>query len=218
VIDVVNSDFRAAKRIAEGLLTAASSRSQISKMLKKSGFLSLGKGNWLGFKSDAVISGLKLEGSPSKTYVSSFILPLYDRNPFIHWSLGRRLLEIAPEKSLAQQVEIAIDHYREETLPVEEPTDLLAFLNKHNVDGGYAIWAAFVSLLKLKRLNDAQAFLIEEKKLELHDHQLRQYDEIRQGIEKADLHYIEDKLDEWHQYSHKQLKLPEMNFSLERSA
>src|SRR4051795_6041158 len=99
------------RTLARDAVSASKKRRQISSYLKKCGLMSLGKGGWLAHRNKDVVSGFVIEGSPLDTYISTFILPAFDKHEFINWSLGDRVVHCSTHADTHTECKQAIDDY-----------------------------------------------------------------------------------------------------------
>ena len=107
-------NLEAARLLAKEALKAAKKRRQINAFFKKQGFMSLGKGAWLGFRNRDVVSGCLFNGSPLDTYIETFILSSFDRQEFLNLSLGNRIVHCSPDTDTQEECKQAINVYRTE--------------------------------------------------------------------------------------------------------
>ncbi|BCI69400.1 hypothetical protein SPKIRA_02300 [Sphingomonas paucimobilis] len=141
------------------ILGAAKKRRQVGSILRKRGFISLGKGGWLGFRGDDVVSGLLVEGSPSDIYISSFVLPVFDELTFITWALGRRIVHCSASDNAASECNRAVSEYRAEIATIASPAELIGYLKNQNIGGFYPIWVRYLCYLREGRFEEAFHYL-----------------------------------------------------------
>lgn len=176
---------------------SAKKRRQISSFLKKKGFIPLGKGGWLGFRNDEIVSGFVVEGSPMDTYISTFILPSYDKHTFITWGLGDRVVRCSLDADTNVECEKAIDDYAADIFQVRSSLSILNYLDSHDVMGHYPIWVRYISYLKNKDFICAENFLDEEKRGQLHITQIEKLEEIKGVVALRDEAGVGEILREW---------------------
>jgi hypothetical protein len=100
--------LEAARLLAKEALGAAKKRRQINAFFKKQGFISLGKGAWLGSRNRDVVSGFLIDGSPLDTYIETFILPAFDKHEFITWALGNRVVHCSPDTDTQEECNLGL--------------------------------------------------------------------------------------------------------------
>jgi hypothetical protein len=176
---------------------AAKKRRQISAFLKKHGFTSLGKGGWLGFRNDDIISGFVMEGSSTDTYISTFILPSYDKHSFITWGLGCRVVHCSLDASTQKECEKAIGEYTTDIFQVRSSAGLVEYLDSHKVTGHYPIWVKYISYLRVSDLTSAENYLDEARRSHLHFVQLEKFEEIKGFVASQDKAGVVEILREW---------------------
>jgi hypothetical protein len=96
-------NLEAGRLLANDALKAAKKRRQINAFFKKQGFISLGKGAWLGFRNKDVVSGCLFNGSPLNTYIETFLLPAFDRQEFLNLALGNRVVHCSPDTDTQEE-------------------------------------------------------------------------------------------------------------------
>lgn len=183
--------------VSAELINAASKRKRIAVVLKRRGFLPLGKGAWLGFRGTDVVSGLLIEGSPSDTYISSFFLPTFDELRFVSWSLGRRIVHCSPDSSADIECEGAIGAYCSDLLAVRSATEIIEYLDISQRDGFYSLWARYLCYLKNGSLKKAHIYLDDERQSELHSSVLRRLAEIGPSVANGDAAGVAQVLERW---------------------
>lgn len=211
---MANADFQVVKKIVREFANASSLRSCLVKLLKEHGFLSIGKGNWLGLRNRDVISGIKLEGTGSAPYISSFVLPAFDRNSLVHWTLGDRLAKCSSIEDTGDQFAKAFDAYHADILPIRTADDLLGHVGRDSVDGDYATWTSFICLLRTGRVEEAAAMLDNGIAEHLHSQKLQLLNELADVVRRRDRETIDRKLAFWRLESETALKLPEDDFCI----
>jgi hypothetical protein len=104
------ADLRKALQVlAHDAVSAAKKRRQISKCLKANGFELLGKGQWLGHRSRDIVSRVVTGGPVLDTYISTFVLPAFDKHEFVTWALGERIIHCSNDASTDVECGRAID-------------------------------------------------------------------------------------------------------------
>jgi len=187
--------------VSADLISAAIKRRAIARVLEKNGFLHLGKGGWLGFRGRDAVSGLSIEGSPSDTYISSFILPTFDELHFVGLSLGRRLVHCSHDSSAERECESAVAAYRSELLPIRSAADIVKYLDDSKKDGFYSIWTRYLCFLRNGHLEKAHTYLDEEHQSQLHASVLRRLPEIGPSVAKGDAVGVAHVLERWEEVS-----------------
>lgn len=152
----MKNEIMQASTIASQLITSSSKKRTITHLLKKAGFRSLGKGSWLGFKGNDVISGLMIEGSPTDIYITSFIIPSFDETTFVNWSLGNRIVNCSPSKDAKEEFEGAFSYYKTHLYSVKNSLDLISYINDNKIDGFYATWVKYICYLREQKFDLAQ--------------------------------------------------------------
>lgn len=197
----MNTVSEVLKTLARDSIYAAKARAKISRLFKKSGFIPLGKGGWLAFKNKDIVSGFAIEGSPTDTYVSTFLLPSFDKHRFISLSLGDRVAHFPYGSDVEKGYEEAINSYRA-TLPcVRSSNDLMDYLEKSRITGHYPIWARYICYLNVLELDKACKYLDEDMRGKLHATQIERYKEINRFVVAGDKSAVTDTLDSWRHYS-----------------
>lgn len=185
------------------LLSAARKRREISGFLRKRGFVSLGKGAWLGFCGNDVVSGLLIEGSPSDTYISSFVLPIFDELNFVSWSLGRRIVHCSANESTKNECKIAISEYCSYIAPIKSPVKLIEYMDRQAITGFYPTWVRYLCYVRDGYLELADAYMDDDRKVELHPSALKKLGEIAPAVEKKDMPGVAQVLGRWERISRK---------------
>lgn len=185
------------KLVSSELLSAAVKRRKISGCLRKRGFVSLGKGAWLGHRGDDVVSGLLLEGSPSDTYISSFILPIFDELKFVSWSLGRRIVHCSANGNTEDECQRAVCEYLREIAPVNSSNKLIEYLDVQCISGFYPIWVRYICYAKEGFLQEAREYLSESKQIELHQSTRKKFGEIAPAVDSDDRNEIAQVFERW---------------------
>lgn len=187
--------------LAHDAIGGVKKRRQISNFLKKRNFLSLGKGGWLGFRNDDVISGLLIEGSPLDTYISSFILPSFDRHNFINWSLGDRIVNCQSNNETRDECELAVDFYTSNVLKIRSSIELIEYLDLRQAYDHYSIWVRYICYLRDGRLNLAATYLNDDLISHMHPVQLKKFEEIRSYVAANDRAGVSQVLESWRAFS-----------------
>ena len=131
-------------------LGATKKRGQISAYLRKQGFIDLGRGIWLGFRNEYAVSGLCIDGSSSDTYISTFILPAFDRLDFLSLSLGDRVVHCTLARNTRDECEQAVNAYLK-LFNIRSAADLIRNLYVRQVTGHYPIWVRYICKLEAVR-------------------------------------------------------------------
>jgi hypothetical protein len=185
------------RRLGEDALGSAKKRRQISRCMKANGFLSLGKGAWLGFRSEDVVSGFLIEGSPLDTYISAFVLPAFDRLKFVSWSLGQRVVHCSIEGDTEVECDEAFAFYKKYLGSVRTSRDLLKYIDDRGVKGHYPIWVRYLCYLKELRLDEALKWLDDQKLARMHSVEIEKYGEINGYVVTGDTHGVCEILKGW---------------------
>ncbi len=196
-------NLEAARLLGKEALQAAKKRRQINAFFKKQGFISLGKGAWLGFRNRDVVSGCLITGSALDTYIATFILPAFDRHEFITWGLGNRVVHCSPDTDTQEECKLALNVYRTEMSNVRSSTDLVSYLDTRQIEGHYPIWVRYICYLKLLELDTAIQYLSESRSNTLHRVQLEQFEEIDRFVNTRDTEGILRVLENWSAFSEK---------------
>ena len=196
-------NLEAARLLAKQALGAAKKRRQINAFFKKQGYISLGKGAWLGFRNRDVVSGCLVNGPPLDTYIETFILPAFDRHEFISLALGNRVVHCSPDTDTQEECKLALNVYRTEMSNVRSSTDLVSYLDTHQIEGHYPIWVRYICYLKLLELDTAIQYLSESRRNLLHRVQMEQFDEIDKFVTIRDAEGILRVLERWSGFSEK---------------
>lgn len=190
--------------LKENLLTmmrelkdSAIKRRQISYFFKKKKFISLKKGAWLGFRNNDIVSGFIVEGSPMNTYISTFILPAYDKHVHITWGLGDRIVHCSLDVNTNEQCEKAIDYYLTHIFEVRSSSSLLHYLDSYDIQGHYPIWVRYISYLKDGSFICAENYLDKKKRDQLHFTQIEKFEEIKGFVTARDEAGVSQILQGW---------------------
>jgi hypothetical protein len=183
--------------LAANLAQAARKRKAIAATLKRRGFLALGKGAWLGRRGRDVVSGLLIEGSPSDTYISSFVLPIFDELKFVSWSLGRRIVHCSRDEVADIECSEAVRAYTIELYSIKSARDIIAYLDLSSIDGFYPLWVRYICYLRTENLDNARAYLSADRRSELHPSLLKQLTEIESYVTRGDVAGVAQVLDRW---------------------
>jgi hypothetical protein len=199
----MNDLSKALRILARDSLGASRKRRQISAFLKKQGFISLGKGTWLGFRNRDVVSGIIIDGPPLDTYIETFILPAFDRREFVSWSLGDRVVHCSLDKDTQEECEQAFNSYIADMSAVRSATDLLRYLDIRQVTGHYPIWCRYICYLRLLELDTAIQYLDDSRRNQLHDSLMEQFEEISRFATVGDTDGVVRVLESWRAFSEK---------------
>lgn len=191
------------RTLAHDAVGSAKKRRHISKCFKKHGLIALGKGAWLGFRNDDIVSGLLIEGSPLDTYISTFMLPAFDRQKFVSWSLGGRVVHCSLDEEGFGECEAAIASYVRSFGSVRSAIELADYLDANEIKGGYPIWSRYICYLRIYDFESAISYLGDEKITQLHPVQLEKYDEIKGFVAARDESGIRQVFDDWSEASQK---------------
>ncbi|QDK36030.1 hypothetical protein [Sphingomonas sp. IC081] len=189
------------RNLAHDAVGSAKKRRHISKCLKGHGLISLGKGSWLGFRNRDIVSGLLIEGSPLDTYISTFLLPAFDRQKFVSWSLGERVVHCSIDKDSVDECEIALASYVKKFGSIQSAVNLIGYLDANDIKGGYPIWSRYICYLRVSNFEAAISYLDDEKIAQLHPVQLGKYDEIRAFVAARDESGIRQVFGAWSEAS-----------------
>lgn len=187
--------------LARDALGAAKKRKQISACLSKKGFISLGKGTWLGFRNRDVVSGVCIEGSPLDTYISTFILPAFDRHEFVNLSLGYRVVHCSLDRDFREECEQAVNSYVGDISAVRSATDLIRNLDVRRVAGHYPIWVRYICYLRLSDLSTAIRYVDDSRRDQLHDSLMGRLEEISRFATARDTDGVSKVLESWRSFS-----------------
>lgn len=195
--------FGRVEALASDLINAASRRKSIGKNLREAGFASLGKGRWLGLRSSDIVSGLIIEGGASDVYISSFILPVFDKLSFIGWSLGERLVRGSAEISARDQSLLAIERYKQGVLGLRSAPDLMCYIEENNIVGFYSVWTKYLCYLRVESLQEARKYLEKQDRSALHSSVLDRLNEIESYVNAGDATGVARILSSWEESSKK---------------
>jgi hypothetical protein len=187
--------------LAHDAVGAAKKRRQISSCLKKYGLISLGKGAWLAFRNKDIVSGFIIEGSPLDTYISTFILPAFDRHKFVSWSLGSRVVHCSLDTNTQAECGQAVDSYMTNLFDIRSATDLVNYLDEHQVTGHYPIWVRYICYLEQLDFGLAISYLDDGKLAQLHPVQIEKFHEIREYVSSHDSDRVLSVIDSWRMHS-----------------
>jgi hypothetical protein len=199
----MNDLMKGLRLLARDSLGAAKKRRQISTFLKEWGFVYLGKGGWLGFRNRDVVSGLIIEGSPLDTYITTFLLPAFDRLEFVSWSLGERVVNCSLDRDTQEECEQALESYAAGTFKVRSATDLIRYLDACETAGHYPIWVRYICYLWLSDLNTANQYLNDSRRNQLHRALLERFEEVNQFVVVRDTDGVVGVLKKWSAFSQK---------------
>src|SRR5690348_6705115 len=133
------------RSLARDAMGASKKRTQISSHFRKSGLISLGKGGWLAHRDKDTVSGFVIEGSQLDTYISTFILPAFDRHEFINWSLGNRVIHCSPYADTQAECKRAIDYFIENLRNIKSSGELMEYIDRRDIQGHYPVWVRYIS-------------------------------------------------------------------------
>jgi hypothetical protein len=209
-------NLEAARLLAKKALGAAKKRREINDFFKKQGFLSLGKGAWLGFRNRDVVSGCLIDGSPLDTYVETFILPAFDRHEFITWALGNSVVHCSPDTDTQEECEQAVNVYRTEMSNVGSSTDLVSFVDTRQIEGWYPIWVRYICYLRRLELDTAMQYLSESRRNPSYWVQREKFEEIDRFVSMRDADGVLRVLERWSAFSEKIFGPLDRSFSVYR--
>ncbi len=189
--------------LARKALGASKKRRQISAFLKKQGFISLGKGGWLGFRNRDIVSGFVVVGSPLDTYISTFILPAFDRHEFITWALGDRVVHCSLTRDTQEECEQAVDSYVADMSNVRSATDLIVYLDARQIKGHYPIWVRYLCYLRLSDFDSAIRYLDDSRRNQLHLATMETFEEMYRLVTMGDTDGVVRVFDSWSAFSEK---------------
>lgn len=187
--------------LARDAAASSRKRAQISSCLKKHELISLGKGAWLCFRNTEIVSGFVVEGSPLDTYISTFVLPSFDRHTFVSWSLGRRVVHCSLGTDVHGECGLAVSSFISDLGSIKSSDDLLTYLDEFHVSGHYPIWVRYICYLKLLNFNSAIHYLDEAKRAQLHVTQLERYEEIKEFVTAHDGEGVLKTFERWSRVS-----------------
>jgi hypothetical protein len=161
----------------------------------------LGKGRWLGFRNRDVVSGFLMEGSPLDTYISTFILPAFDRHEFVSWSLGDRVVHCSLNRDTQEECRQAVDCYVADVSKVRSSTDLATYLNARQIQGHYPIWVRYICHLRLLDCDSAIQYLTDGRRDHLHAVLMERFEEIDRFVSMRDKDGVVRVLESWSAFS-----------------
>ncbi len=176
---------------------AAMKRRKLSKGLAARGFVPLGRGAWLGLKSYEVASGLIITGSPLEAYLSTFVLPTFDRHNFVTWALGRKVVDCSLDVDAQAECEAASDRYLADLGHVRGAGELVKYLDDRNVSGWYPVWVKYLAAAKAADFSAANKMSKEGLRERIHSSKLEQFDEIDTVMMSCDVGGVHDVLSRW---------------------
>jgi hypothetical protein len=189
------------EKLAGSVLAASRKRREITKLLTSAGFLYIGKGGWLGRRTRDVFSGFVVEGSRSAVYISTFLLPSFDNNEFISWSLRRRVIRCSDKVKTSVEVSQAIGIYELDIFHIKTSSDIINYLESNSVSGYYPIWVQYICFLRNNEIKSAKHFLDNVKLSQLHPAQIDQFNEINPYVSSNNLEELNRILERWSDYS-----------------
>ncbi len=189
--------------LAHDSLGAAKKRRQISACFRKQGFINLGKGTWLGFRNKDVVSGLSIDGPPWDTYISTFILPAFDRLEFVSLSLGGRVVHCSLDRDTREECEQAVNSYIANLSNERSATDLIRYLDVRQVTGHYPIWVRYICYLSLLDFDTAIQYLDDSRRGQLHHSLMERLEEISRFATARDTDGVVRVLESWSKFSEK---------------
>jgi|SRR3569623_34541 len=176
---------------------------QISRYFRSIGLIHVNKMTWLAYRSLDIASGFTIEGSLSDIYISTFILPTFDKLDFISWGLGSRLINCLPENDTEDECLKAVEQYKRTLLSVRNADSLISYLDYNRVRGFYAIWARYISYLRILDLEKATEYLTSERRKLLHLSVLQKLEKIEKYARRGDEAAVLRILNEWRRASEK---------------
>jgi hypothetical protein len=189
--------------LAHDAVNVAKKRKQIAKCLKANGFAFLGRGRWLGHRSRDIVSGFVTGGPVLDTYISTFVLPAFDKHEFVTWALGERIVHCSNDVSAEIECDQAVGCYRKNMSNIASSTDLIKYIDNHNISGHYPIWVNYISYLRIFDFESAVKYLDEDRRSRLHEVQLKQFDEIKQFASMHDRDGVGRVFERWSAISEK---------------
>jgi hypothetical protein len=159
--------------------------------------ISLRDGGWLGHKSKDIVSGFVIDAPPRDTYISTFILPAFDRHGFINLSLGDRGIHCSTHVDTKVEYKQAIDYYIANIANIKSLEELVGYIDKRDVQGAYPIWVRYISYLKVFDFDSAIQYLDDGKRAWLSHMLLNRLDEISPFVAARDRDSISRVFDNW---------------------
>jgi len=199
----MNDLSKSLRILARDSFGASRKRRQISSFFKKQGFISLGKGTWLGLRNRDVVSGIVIDGSPLDTYIATFILPAFDRHEFVPLSLGDRVVHCSMDRDTQEECEQALNSYVANISAVRSATDLIRYLDLRQVTGHYPIWVRYICYLSLSDFDTAIQYLDDSRRDQLHHSLLERLEEINRFVAVGDTDGVVRVLESWRAFSEK---------------
>jgi|GEM_PF-5352832 len=207
-------NLEAARLLANDALGAAKKRRQINAFFKKQGFMSLGKGAWLGLRNRDVVSGCLITGSLLDTYIATFIVPAFDRHEFITWALGKRVVNCSPDTNTQEECKQAVNVYRTEMSNVRSSTHLVTYVDTRKIEGYYPIWVRYICYLRRLELDTANHYLTESTRSLFPRVKIEQFEEIDRLVTMRDADGVIRVLERWSAFSEKIFGPPGRSFSV----
>ena len=196
-------NLEAARLLGKQALGVARERRQINAFFKKQGFISLGKGAWLGFRNKDVVSGCLVDGPPLDAYIETFLLPAFDRHEFITWALGNRVVNCSPDMDTQEACRLALNVYRTEMSNLRSSTDLVTYVDSHQKEGWYPIWVRYICYLRRLELGTANQYLTESMLNLFPRVKIEQFEEIDRFVSMHDADGVLRVLERWSAFSEK---------------
>jgi hypothetical protein len=127
----------------------------VKSTAKKLGFYVSGS-FLIGTRNEDVVTGFAVDSAPSSTYLWTFVLPAFDKLPFMHMSLGNRVLNLT---DLGQSLEASLMEAWRDISPISSADQLIRYLDAKRIVGEYADWTRLICLVRLGQFDRADNLL-----------------------------------------------------------
>jgi len=137
--------------------TSVLNKKAVAKVLSRlPGFRKLGS-FYIGTCNQEVISGYALDAPPGGVYVSSFILPAYDKIDFLHMSLGERIAQYPGNgpASDSADLDFLLKNDWQDFSSARDCRSLMAYLDRERVVGDYCQWVKYLTYVRMGDLEFA---------------------------------------------------------------
>lgn len=176
-----------------------SGKAQIKREAKKMGLRV--KGNFLiAVHTKDVVSGIAIDAPPSSIYLWTFVLPTYDDLSFLHMSYGHRVATCAGSEHCLSE---AYDVYSRRVRGVDTAKDLVAYLDKENIQGDNGIWVRLISHIRSGDLLAAETTLKKLSAMPMHKETERKLSILETSFSGGGLLAAQDILEDWERNSAK---------------
>lgn len=200
---MMDNEINSIANIIENSLEYSNRRKKISKLFMIIGLQNLGKGRWLALRNRSVVSGFIIDGASNGSYISTFILPSFDRSDFITWALGDRVVDCSLDKDYKEECDFAISSYKKLLHNINSTEKLIDYLYHRPIQGNYPKWCKYICYLDLMDFDSAEKYLDDSVISDLHFTQLQKIDEVRAYVAARDAAGVSRVLQSWRKISEK---------------